>query len=81
MWCYFLLSFILIILICGGIDMTKLKNAFFLFIAVLSNLMCDRGNTSSEWPIQGWHISTPEERGMDPDSLLTLSKKLAARNS
>jgi hypothetical protein len=61
--------------------MTKLKNAFFLFIAVLSNLMCDRDNTSSEWPIQGWNISTPKEQGMDPDSLLTLSKKLAARNS
>ena len=30
----------------------------------------------SNWPTDDWNISTPKEQGMNPDSLLTLSKKL-----
>ena len=58
--------------------MTNLKNKFFIFIVFITVLSwrCTQDVKYSNWPTHGWNISTPEEQGMDPDSLLTLSKKL-----
>ena len=63
--------------------MTNFKNKFFLFIVFITVLswISAQDMKYPNWPTHGWKISTPEEQGMDPDSLLTLSKKLAARNS
>ncbi|MDP7609339.1 MAG: hypothetical protein QF814_06450, partial [Candidatus Marinimicrobia bacterium] len=58
--------------------MTNLKNKFFLFIGFIAVLSwrCTQDIKHSNWPTYGWIVSTPEEQDMNPDSLLTLSKKL-----
>jgi len=78
MWCYFLLSFILIIPHSGGINMENLKNKYFLFIVLITlfSWKCTQDMKYANWPTHGWNISTPEEQGMNSDSLFTLSKQL-----
>ena len=58
--------------------MTNFKNKFFLFIVFITVLswISAQDMKYPNWPTHGWNISAPEEQGMNPDSLLTLSKKL-----
>ena len=47
-----------------------------IFTATIMNWQCSANKNSDKWPTRGWITSTPKKEGMNPDSLLTLSKKL-----